>query len=122
LDRILTSLSDGERAVLLFSCEQMPAGFRFERVQDVRIVTETWEGYYVPETALHTDADGTLGVYILRGGVVCFRRIEVLYEGAGYRVAAAYDPEREDPGTYLRLLDEMIVAGSNLFDGRILSS
>jgi len=96
---------DGDRseALLVFSTKEMPVDFNYLRVQDVSVELARYNGYRIPLTALRY-YDGMTGVYTLNGGYVLFRRIEVIYEGNGYVIAADYaDAEPGKPLTYTSL-------------------
>ena len=62
--------------------------------------------------------DGERGIYVLRGNVVRFRRIEIVYTGEDYYLvkSSVEDTEYE----YLQVNDLIILNGKNLFDGRVL--
>ena len=62
--------------------------------------------------------DGFRGVYVLRGSVVYFRRIEIVYEGNDYYLVKE-GLESEDV-SYLQVNDLIILNGKNMFDGRVL--
>ena len=59
------------------------------------------------------------GVYILRGGIVYFRNIEIVYQGVGYYLVKP-SSENDNEHTYIRENDMVIISGKNLFDGRVL--
>ena len=119
LERVLES-ADGERAVLVFSTNVLPRGFGFERRQSARIVTESISGIYVPMSAVHRERFEKV-VYIINGSVVQLRHIDVIYEGADYYIVREeVATEDGDERIFLRSNDQLIVRGSNLFDGRIL--
>ena len=106
--------SDGDRseAILIFSSVKMPGDFNYLRVQDVSIEAANYGGYRIPITAVRY-YDGMTGVYVLSGGYVLFRQIAVVYEDAGYCIAAPYsDAEPGRPLTYTSLGFE----GLSLFD------
>ncbi|MBQ9113244.1 MAG: hypothetical protein IJY08_06655 [Clostridia bacterium] len=104
--------------IFVFSANRLPDGFVFGRSQSVSIEVSSISGLYVPKSAVHR-AGGTYYVFILRGSVVCYRRIDVIYEGSDYYLSAT---EHEDDGgaEYLGTNELLIIKGSNLFDGRIL--
>lgn len=117
--------SEETEAMLIFSTLRMPDGFSFERLQGVRIVTGSMDGYTVPKAAVHT-LNGTRGVYVLDGSEVCFCRIEILYELDSRYLVKTTDPT---PGgeyvgnayRYITLYDAMILSGGTLSHGQILS-
>ena len=105
---------DGGVIVVLAS-DEVPSDLAFLRVQKVRIEVGAYTGYSIPETAIHT-VNGVEGVYILEESTVYFRRVEILYRGDGYCIVA----EQEDRGDdYLALYDILVIAGENLYDGRV---
>lgn len=106
LERLVLDLDDhdgdGDRAeaLLIFSTVEMPKDFKYLRAQNVSIRLCSHKGYRIPITAVRY-YDGMTGVYTLSGGYVLFRRIEILYEGSGYCIAADYaDAEPGKPLTY----------------------
>ena len=106
------------RSVLLvFECDRLPENFAFNRCQSVRIELGSVSGIYVPQSAVET-LDGYEGVYILRGSVVHFRYIDIVYEGSDYYLVSEEGPE--DSFVYLAPNDLIILNGTNLFEGRIL--
>lgn len=109
-------LPGGENSILLIvSCGENPQDFSFFRNQPVELLVENASGYYVPETALRTQK-GQVGTYVFEAGTVYFRKIEILYEGDGYVIAARH----EDTGRgYLAANDLMVTSGRNLYDGKV---
>ena len=111
-------VEEDDRALLVFSCDRQPEGFSFDRCQSVSITVESVSGLYVPKSVVKR-VDGERGVYILRGSIVYFRYIRIVYTGSDYYLVSA-DQEHEDEKLYLRPNDMIILNGRNLFDGRVL--
>ena len=101
--------------LLVFSTDRLPEGFVFNRSQSITVELDSVSGIYVPKSAVERDGN-VLGVYILRGYVVHYRRIEPVYETDNYYLVE----EKADTERYLGVNDLLITGGSNLFDGRIL--
>ncbi|MCD7776471.1 MAG: hypothetical protein LUH54_03755, partial [Firmicutes bacterium] len=140
LYKVLSDNSSGE-AYLIFVSETMPSDFDYSRMQPVTITAASYSGYKVPLTAVRVvDYDGVnvTGVYILYGGTVSFRRIEILLSQDGYVLCdtAAGTSDEEDTTTdedetaetksyesvpYLSLYDAVIVSATSLYDGKIVS-
>lgn len=113
-ERVLYETEAGGGAVIL-SCREYPTDFTFYRVQKVKLSIETLTGYYIPDSALQ-HWNGTDGVYIFENMTVRFRKIEILYSGDGYCIAA----EQGDLGSeYLKLNDLLITYGKKLYDGKV---
>lgn len=112
----------GENAsvLLVFSCDRMPSGFSYERLQRVSVVTCKRTGYRLPDDTL-LRVNGVDGVFILRGGMVCFRRVSVIGSGRGYVMAAQIDPVTDSDLPYLAPADMLITRGKRLYDGKVLS-
>ncbi len=118
LDRMILQ-ADDDRVVLVFRTNTIPEHFSFLRRQSVQIVTNTWEGYKVPLSAVRI-IDGVQGVYILEGYIVEFRRIEPLREIDGYFICRENNGTEED-ADMLELYDHIIINGKNLYSGKIIS-
>lgn len=103
--------------LLVFECDRLPEPFAFNRCQSVSIELDSVSGIYVPKKAVET-LDGSEGVYILRGSVVHFRYIYIVYEGSDYYLVS--EEGTNDGYAYLAPNDLIILNGTNLFEGRIL--
>ena len=112
-ERILPGGED--KILLVVSCGESPEDFSFFRNQPVELLVENASGYYGPESALRTQK-GQIGTYVFEGGTVYFRKIEILYTGDGYVIAARH----EDTGRgYLAVNDLVVTSGRNLYDGKV---
>jgi len=109
--------STRDSVLLVFECDRLPERFEFNRCQSVSIELDSLSGIYVPKKAVHT-VDGNEGVYILRGSVVHFRYIYIVYEGSDYYLVS--EEGADDSFVYLAPNDLIILNGTNLFEGRIL--
>ena len=63
--------------------------------------------------------NGVRGVYVLRGSVVHFRKVDIIYNGSDYCLVAE-NGEDDENYAYLGTNELIITNGKNLFDGRIL--
>ena len=107
-----------EETILVFSCNRLPNDFSLERCQNAEIELSSIDGIYVPLSAMER-VDGVRGVYVLRGSVVHFRKVDIIYNGADYCLVAK-SGEAEGSYEYLGTNELIITNGKNLFDGRIL--
>lgn len=141
LFRIITE-TDKTEAVLIFTSNTVPDNFDFTRVQNIRIVSESYSGLKVPKSAMRMLDDGTKGVYILVGETVHFRRAEEIYQIDNYYIVREETDEEkqaenkeqqnstdeiaetdqtkksDSPYSYIELYDNVIVGGKGLFDGK----
>ena len=118
VDRLLVS-ADGENVVMVLSSNILPENFNFRR-QTARIVTDSVSGIYVPASAVHRENYSDV-VYVLKGSVVQRRYVDIIYEGVDYYIVKEFvNVDEGDDRIYLSSNEQLIVKGSNLFDGRIL--
>ena len=117
---LVSFINDTENggALAVFYTDRLPEGFVFSRSQSVSIEVSSISGIYVPKSAVHRGG-GTYYVYILKGSVVFYRRIDVIYEGSDYYLSATEHTDTEG-AEYLETNELLVIKGGNLFDGRIL--
>lgn len=107
--------SNGELAVI-FECVNMSEALSSIRQEYMEILLVEHTGLRVPKKAITTNAAQEVGVYIRSGDIVRFRKIEQEYSDAADYVI--YTEKQEDG--YLRLYDDIITEGSNLYDGKLI--
>ncbi len=108
--------SSGELAVI-FECVNMSEALSSIRQEYMEILLVEHTGLRVPKKAITTNAAQEVGVYIRSGDIVRFRKIEQEYSDAADYVICT---EKQEDG-YLRLYDDIITEGSNLYDGKLIS-
>ena len=109
-----TQVADG-MTLMIFRSDDSPTDFIYYRVQTVHISVGVTQGFYIPETALQ-NKNGVEGVYVFEESTLRFRRIDIVYRGDGYCIAAL--PENSDL-TQIQLNDILVTAGKNLYDGKV---
>ena len=116
LERVVETEED--ELLLVFRADRLPARFVLSRFQTVRLEVDSISGIYVPRDVVSW-YEGARGVFVLRGSVVYFRYIEILYEGSDYYLVKD-GMESDGEYTYLQVNDMIILNGKNMFDGRVL--
>lgn len=136
-----------DRAVVMFTCNYLLAELTAIRSQPIVIQVKGYEGIGIKTDALRSqtetkeitvsasdayqygitatgDEDVTVtydveqvGVYVLWGNEVIFRYVDVLYSRDGITVVR----NNINDGKYLKLYDEVIVEGRDLYDGKIVN-
>jgi len=107
--------NNGNLAVV-FRCDYMSEELATIRKEAVEIQLVEHTGLKVPKRAIVIDSNQQAGVYIRSGNVVAFRKIEQQFsEPAEYVICK----EISDDG-YLRMYDDIIVGGRDLYDGKII--
>lgn len=107
-----------KEVILIFECNQLPENFSLERCQNADVELSSVDGIYVPHSSI-ARVDGIRGVYVLRGSVVYFRKIDIIYNGSDYCLVAE-NGEGEGDYKYLENNELIITNGKNLFDGRVM--
>jgi hypothetical protein len=91
------------------------------RIETAEIVLEEHKGLKINSEAVRV-VDGVTGIYILRGNVVSFRKIQIAYAGEGYVVAKSiHNNSDTTPPLNAELYDEAIIKGKDLYEGKLVS-
>ncbi|MBQ7336530.1 MAG: hypothetical protein IJW92_08675 [Clostridia bacterium] len=116
LSMTLTDAIAGDgTTVLVLRSDDNPSDFVYYRSQPAEIVRETVKGFYIQDSALQ-NLNGTDGVYVFEESTVRFRRIEILYRGDGYCIAAL---PSDSESAELEENDILVTSGKNLYDGKV---
>lgn len=128
-------------AVVILRGNYMNSDMVSLRRDHIEIVLNTYTGIYVPKNAVHqmeitqtvTDKNGKeiqetkniQGVYVKVANEISFRQIVPLFTGNDYVICKS-NPKNdelvnEDKIKALKVYDDMIIEGANLYDGKILS-
>lgn len=106
---------DGANAVIIFSCNDMNAELASLRTASMTVVNKEYSGLYIPKKAQRV-IDSERGVYVLNGMQIEFKPIEIVYTGDNYIIC-----KKSDEDGALRLYDQVVVKGKNLYDGKVIS-
>ncbi len=105
--------ADG-RAAVVFKSNLMNSEIASLRDENIKICLEEYSGYAVDREALRK-LDGVDGVYVKVGNLARFRKVNIVYSDESIILAEAAAGEG-----YLRLYDEIITKGTDLYDGKII--
>ncbi len=126
VDRVNMSVSD-DKAVVIFSCNQINSELSTIRTAPMTVVKNSYSGLKVSSKALRfkneqsETPDGTVssspvtGVYVLHGMTAKFVPVNIIYSESGYAIC-----ENSNEDGALKLYDEIIVKGKNIYDGKII--
>ena len=112
VDAINANKQDGTVTMVLRS-NLMDAAIAALRKEKVKIIAEQYDGYVVDPKAVRT-VDGVTGVYVKLGNIVRFRRIDIAFSDDTMILAVCPDGENG----YLKQYDEIIIEGTDLYDGK----
>ena len=109
----------GERTdketVVIFSCDEMNESLSDFRIEKVEIITDSYSGYRISNSAIRT-LDGKQGVYIVRGNLMGFRKIKVIYTTDDYSIVI----NPENASDYIKLYDKVVTEGVDLYDNKLI--
>lgn len=104
-----------DKTLLVLSCDLMDESLADLRIEDIQIVTEEYTGYKIPNSAIRT-VDGEKGVYVVRGNLLGFRKIHILYSTDSYSIVDNPDGE----SGYIKLYDKVVTKGVELYDNKLV--
>ena len=106
---------NSEDVTLVLKSNKMNAAVASLRKESVKICVEEYDGFVVEPKAVRT-VDGVTGVYVKLGNIVRFRKIDIGYSDDSMILATVPD----GGSGYLKQYDEIIIEGTNLYDGKNL--
>lgn len=110
----VTPCGDG-KSVYVFECDRLNSAVTASRTARFKIVVNSYGGLRVSRKALRYNDKEELGVYIVRGQSVVFKKVDVVYWGLDY-IIVEQNPDDE----YLKLYDPIVTDGKELYDGKII--
>ncbi len=110
VEAVLEDASTGG-AVVLLSGNQMSADLASLRTQTVQVIFRSYTGLRIDTDAIRFDGT-TPGVLVEGTTRIQFKRIDTIYEGAGFILSRI-----SDDSDFVRLYDEVVVEGSNVYVG-----
>ncbi len=84
----------------------------------VELIKHSYEGFRIPAKALRM-IDGQMGVYVIRSNKSRFIPVELMYSGKDWVVVAEQTESYETPKV-LKLYDELIIDGKDIFEGKVV--
>ena len=106
--------ADGKTGVIL-ECNLMSTQYASLRTEQIRITFDEHTGFQVPNKAIR-EVDGQKGVFVLNGNIVKFKKINIDYSDS--EISICNNPNNENG--FVELYDNIIVEGTDLYDGKIL--
>lgn len=111
---------DVQKAVVILRCLTMNEELAGLRCENAQIVVKEYSGFRVRNEAIRANEDNELGVYIVRGAKMLFRKVNVLYTAEDYCIVQNPEDNEELEGQYISRYDEYIVEGRDLAHGKLI--
>lgn len=108
---VAVNVSGADTAAVVLRCNVMDEELANMRIEDIEIIFNSVTGFRVPANAVR-EVDGVKGVYILRSNSVTFREINIVWTSDEYVICN--DDE-------IKLYDEIITKGKDLYDGKAIN-
>ncbi len=105
-----------KETLLVLSCDLFDAALSQARIEKIDIRLDSYDGLKINSSAIRKIDNSVTGVYVLSGVSAVFKPINILYSDESFTVCK-YEPDTS--GT-LRIYDEVITKGSNLYDGKVV--
>lgn len=103
------------KTLLILSCDEMNENLSKFRIEDIQIITDEYTGFKVSNSAIRT-VDGEKGVYIIRGNLMGFRKIHVIYSTDKYSIV----DNPKDSSSFIKLYDNVVTEGVDLYDNKLI--
>lgn len=104
---------DGTVLIVLSCSEYVESIYSISKAK-VELIKECYNGFKIPAKSLRM-TDGKMGVYVIKSGKARFIPVELLYNGKSWVVVSEASEEAS-----LKLYDELIVSGENIYDGKVV--
>ena len=105
--------ADGTSVVVIFKCNYINGELATMRTLPITIVLGSYGGLKIPSESVRW-VEGESGVYKISGNRAVFVPVDIIYSTESFVVC------RKISGGDLKLYDEVIVKGKQLYDGKII--
>ncbi len=105
----------GENTMVILSCNVMNESLADLRLEDIQIVTKAYSGFKISNSAIRT-VDGEKGVYVVRGNLLGFRKVHIIYTTDTYTIVDNPDGSTD----YIKQYDEVVTKGVELYDNKLV--
>ena len=112
--KAINNSPDG-RAALILECSLMDEQLATLRIENAQIILEEHRGLKIPASAIRVNGENEKGVYVVKGDIMLFKKIEILYSDGD---DAIIDPDSEN--NEVKIYDQVVTEGKDVSDGKII--
>ncbi len=112
---VFKSDKDNEQVAVVLKCNVMNRDVANLRMENIDIITDEYTGIRINNKAIR-QIDGEMGVFVQKGNIVQFKKINIIYSSEDYSII-----EKVDDTNYVRQYDTIITEGVDLYDGKVIS-
>lgn len=120
-----------EKKICIFECDEINSTVVMSRTARFKLVKNSYGGLRVPRKALRYNDDNECGVFVERGQIIVFKKVDVIYWADDYVICRQNvykktenesdpDTERQIDEDYLKLYDIIVTEGKELYDGKFI--
>lgn len=106
---------EDDSVAVVLKCNVMNRDVANLRMENIEIITDEYTGIRINNKAIR-QVDGVKGVYVQRGNIISFKKINIIYSTEDYSII-----EKVDDSSYVRQYDTIITEGVDLYDGKVIS-
>lgn len=106
---------EGDYIPIVLKCNIMNRDVANLRIEDIEIITDSFTGIRINNKAIR-ELDGAKGVYVKRGNIIQFKKINIISSSEEYSVV-----EKVDDSSFVKQYDTIITEGVDLYDGKVIS-
>ena len=106
---------EGDFIPVVLKCNVMNRDVANLRIEDIEIITDQFTGIRINNKAIR-EVDGVKGVYVLRGNIIQFKKINIISSSEEYSIV-----EKVDDSSYIKQYDTVITEGVDLYDQKVIS-
>ena len=107
---------ENDKVALVLKCGIMNRDVANLRTEDIQIIINRYTGFKISNDAIY-EKDGEKGVYVLRGDIIQFKKVKILYSTQEYSII----DKVSDDSSFVRQYDTVITEGTDLYDGKVVS-
>ena len=104
-----------KETIVIFSCDEMNENLSDFRIEKIEIITDEFTGFKISNSSIRT-IENEQGVYIVRGNLMGFRKIKVIYTTDDYSIVSNPDNKSD----YIKLYDKVVTEGVDLYDNKLI--
>lgn len=106
---------EGEQVAVVLKCNTMNRDVANLRIEDIEIILNEYNGIRINNSAIR-EQDGEKGVFVVRGNIVQFKKINIIESNEEYSII-----EASQDSSFVREYDTIITQGVDLYDGKVIS-
>lgn len=106
---------EGEQVAVVLKCNTMNRDVANLRIEEIEIITDEYNGIRIKNSAIR-EQDGEKGVFVVRGNIVQFKKINIIESNEEYSII-----EASQDSSFVREYDTIITQGVDLYDGKVIS-